>query len=128
MVVVEYSSIELDFCSNCHGVWFDAGELELFLKSLNLDTAELFKNVIARGNKSAGAKRKCPICGQTMKVINIGQMPEIVVDSCQRGHGLWFDGGELAQLLKQHVGELPAGRNYEQQILGFLTEVFRVEI
>ena len=27
MIVVEYERIELDHCTGCHGVWFDAGEL-----------------------------------------------------------------------------------------------------
>ena len=41
MIVVEYSNVELDYCLNCHGVWFDSDELELLLKSMNLDTPDL---------------------------------------------------------------------------------------
>jgi len=37
MIVVEYQSIELDYCSSCHGTWFDKGELELLLRSMELD-------------------------------------------------------------------------------------------
>jgi len=29
MIDVEYHQIELDYCTNCHGVWFDAEELGL---------------------------------------------------------------------------------------------------
>lgn len=128
MVVAEYNSIELDYCNNCHGVWFDAGELELFLKSLNLDTAELLKSFVAQEAKTAGEKRKCPICGQRMKQTNIGQAPVIFIDRCQRGHGLWFDGGELAQLLKQHTDGLSAGQDSGQQVISFLREVFKAEM
>jgi Zn-finger nucleic acid-binding protein len=28
MIVVEYHNIELDYCNNCKGVWFDSGELQ----------------------------------------------------------------------------------------------------
>jgi Zn-finger nucleic acid-binding protein len=33
MTVVEYKGIELDYCTGCQGIWFDAGELGLLLKS-----------------------------------------------------------------------------------------------
>ena len=29
MIVVEHEHIELDYCPDCAGVWFDAGELDL---------------------------------------------------------------------------------------------------
>jgi Zn-finger nucleic acid-binding protein len=45
MIVVEYSNVELDYCLNCHGVWFDSDELELLLKSMNLDTHDLLIDV-----------------------------------------------------------------------------------
>lgn len=126
-IVIEYRSIELDYCNNCRGVWFDSGELELFLKSLNLDTEELLERFVAQGGKSAGEKRKCPMCGRRMRQTIIGQTPEILVDSCQRGHGLWFDGGELASLLKQRVGRKQEGLKSEQQVVNFLREVFGAE-
>ncbi len=40
MVVIEYRSIELDYCVGCMGVWFDQGEIELLLDDagIALDT------------------------------------------------------------------------------------------
>ncbi len=128
MIVVEYNSIELDYCNDCHGVWFDSGELELLLKSVSLGTADLFKNILgAQEGKSAEKKRKCPICSQKMKGTTIGQKPEILVDGCQRGHGLWFDGGEVAQLLKQLAEKPSAKQDSQQQVVGFLGEVFKAQ-
>jgi len=37
VAIVEYERIELDYCTNCSGVWFDAGELELLAERLSLD-------------------------------------------------------------------------------------------
>ena len=42
MIVVEHNKIELDYCLNCHGVWFDSGELELLLKSMKLESSDVF--------------------------------------------------------------------------------------
>jgi Zn-finger nucleic acid-binding protein len=42
MIVVEYRDIELDYCSNCKGVWFDSGELELLLKSQGFEEPKAF--------------------------------------------------------------------------------------
>jgi len=40
MIVVEHEKIELDYCVNCSGVWFDAEELELLLEAMQLDREE----------------------------------------------------------------------------------------
>ena len=37
MIVVEYQRIELDFCPDCRGVWFDKGELQLMLETARLE-------------------------------------------------------------------------------------------
>lgn len=127
MVVVEHNQIELDFCTNCHGVWFDSGELELLLQSIKLESRNLFLNNILNSpeTKSAEKKRRCPTCNQKMKKTTVGQQPEILIDVCQQGDGLWFDGGEMAQLIKRLV-EQPSGKeSSQQQVISFLGEVFQ---
>ena len=42
MVIVEHENIELDYCTNCKGVWFDSGELELLLEAAELENYEVF--------------------------------------------------------------------------------------
>jgi len=39
----------------------------------------------------------------------IGRAPEILIDSCPRGDGLWFDGGELDELIGELTDETGAG-------------------
>ena len=58
-----------------------------------------------------------------MKKATIGQQPALLIDTCDRGDGLWFDGGEVGQLLKQL--EKASGSGSKQQITGFLREVFK---
>ena len=41
MIIVEHERIELDYCTTCLGVWFDAGELSLLLESMDSEVGEL---------------------------------------------------------------------------------------
>ena len=127
MIVVEHNNIELDYCTECHGVWFDSGELELLLESMNLESTELFLGDIldSMEAESSEKKRKCPICGGKMKKTIVGQEPEIFIDVCQQGDGLWFDGGELGQLIKQLAAKPSGKAGSQQQVISFLGEVFQ---
>jgi len=127
MIVVQHHQIELDYCTNCRGVWFDAGELELFLDSLKLESPNLvIKNILGLPElKSSHGRRKCPICKRSMKETAIGQ-PAINIDVCRQGDGLWFDGGEVTELLRQLASKPSARANSQQQIITFLGEVFKV--
>ena len=127
MIVVEHHQIELDYCSVCRGVWFDSGELELFLESAKLSSPSLaIKDILSLPEvKSSHKRRRCPICGHGMKETVIGQ-PTINIDVCRRGDGLWFDGGEVRELLRQLASKTPTKADSEQQIITFLGEVFKV--
>ena len=127
MIVVEHSKIELDYCTSCHGVWFDSGELELLLESVSLEPSSPFLNNILGSpeTRSSEKKRKCPICNKKMKKTTIGQQPEILIDVCRQGDGLWFDGGEVEQLIRQLTKKQPEKLGSQQQIVSFLGEVFK---
>lgn len=126
MIVVEHHRIELDYCTNCQGVWFDYGELELLLQLQKLESPDLLMgNILSSPATVAPHKRRrCPICGRGMKEVGIGQ-PPVHIDACRRGDGLWFDGGELHQLLGQLAGKAPSREGSQQQIIAFLGDVFK---
>jgi Zn-finger nucleic acid-binding protein len=128
MIVVEHEKIELDYCVNCSGVWFDAGELELLLESVQLEGASLSLDSILTSPeaRSTERKRKCPICGAKMKKATVGHEPEVLIDACPRGDGLWFDSGEVGQLITQ-LSDKPSEESDSQgRVISFLGEVFRV--
>jgi len=128
MIVVEYHNIELDYCNSCKGVWLDSGELELLLKSKGLEEPKAFFDGIFSSQEAASSekKRNCPICGHKMKKTTIGGQPEILIDVCHDKHGLWFDGGEVAQLIRHLAGEHPPKHDSRGQVISFLEEVFGV--
>jgi len=129
MIVVEQCKVELDFCTNCHGVWFDAGELELLLSPLGLKDEHSFLDGIFKLPEAQceEEKRKCPICSKKMMKKYIGEHAEILVDICNRQDGLWFDGGELGCLIKS-IGNMPsASGDFQEQVIGFIGDTFRSE-
>lgn len=127
MIVVEYSNVELDYCLNCHGVWFDSDELELLLKCLNLDTPDLMLSHTLDSEEAATAEKKirCPICRRKMKKTTIGDRPEILIDACTRKDGLFFDGGEMYHLVKKLAKKKSLGQEAEDKVLSFLGEAFK---
>lgn len=127
MIDVEYKGIELDYCTKCHGVWFDSEELELLLDKMEVQDHGLAMDDILGSPEAETTehRRKCPICGQKMKKVALGE-PEIIIDACPEGHGLWFDGDEVTQLLKQ-LTKASAKQDSKQQVITFLGEVFKAE-
>jgi hypothetical protein len=129
MIVVEQDKIELDHCPNCLGVWFDAGELELMLGKMGLDSGALS---LAQINELPDAettekKRRCPICGRKMSKRNIGKEPEVLIDVCPWGDGLWFDGGEVHQIIEQFAKKASSKAGSEERVLSFLGDTFKAE-
>lgn len=122
MIVVEHHQIELDYCPNCHGVWFDTGELGLLLESMKLTGPENVHKALLGLDETYTAEKKhpCPLCRSKMKKVTLH--PRTLVDLCPRGEGIWFDGGELDSLLNH----LAKNRECDSHsAICFLAEVFR---
>jgi Zn-finger nucleic acid-binding protein len=125
-LIVEFKGIELDYCPVCHGVWFDAGELELLLEAAELETSTGFLTGIQKSREAdtAEKKRQCPICRRKMNKVYIDEGKKIITDVCHYGHGMWFDGGEVASLVKTLVDSSPQ-KAEARQVLGYITEMFQ---
>ena len=60
MITLELDQVEVDYCTDCGGIWLDAGELELLLED-SQDTEQLLSSFTPQP-KCKERKRKCPIC------------------------------------------------------------------
>lgn len=127
MIVVERNRIELDHCTNCGGVWFDSHELELLLASFGIRDTRAFLGDILGGRQATTLEkpRKCPVCSQRMRKSNVGDTPRVLIDACPKGDGIWFDGGELDQLLSEVSRESKLGTEGDRRIAEFLGDMFR---
>ena len=127
MIVVEQENVELDYCTNCSGVWFDEGELELMLELMGLEDIGLTMTGILSSPEAVTTekKRRCPVCNQKMRKATMGQESGVLIDLCPQGHGLWFDGGELHHLVTQYLERTSAGSASQERILAFLGDTFQ---
>ncbi|NWF88026.1 MAG: zf-TFIIB domain-containing protein [Ignavibacteriaceae bacterium] len=120
MIVLELDQIEIDYCTSCDGVWLDGGELELLLE----EASEKEKVLSSfRADESFEEKKiRCPICFKKMEKVSVGKEMKILLDRCKNNHGLWFNKGELYEVVK--LGSL----DEENKILALLREIFKYKL
>ncbi|MBN1161242.1 MAG: zf-TFIIB domain-containing protein [Dehalococcoidales bacterium] len=127
-LIVEYQDIELDYCPVCHGVWFDAGELELLMASAGFEDFRRYLDGIinAPETDTQEKKHKCPACGHKMKKAYIDPDSKILVDVCHIGEGIWFDGGEVTRLIQALAQKAP-DKGPSQGVLAFVGDMFKYQ-
>lgn len=121
LIVVERDSIEVDYCIECHGLWFDEGEIELLgdRAGVSIDLAALEGSA-----PSASSERylHCPRCSKKMRKADLyGDGRALVVDFCALQHGLWFDRGETGLFVRSAER---ADNHAAEVITRFLGETF----
>ncbi|MFW6171519.1 MAG: zf-TFIIB domain-containing protein [Planctomycetota bacterium] len=106
MLIVEFDEIELDICPDCEGIWFDAQELHELFELVGVpEQIHDLEGHLERLER-AGSRRSCPRCGGRIAPVKMPQGEgDLVLDRCPRGHGLWFDKGELETLFTSVLGE-----------------------
>ena len=110
MIVLEIEGIEIDHCIACGGVWLDGGELELLLDAA--DSKNRLMAELAGGLEGKERSLRCPNCTKKMQKINYGKERKVLLDKCPQDHGLWFDKGELNDVI--HLGNFaPDNRVYK---------------
>ncbi len=96
----------IERCARCLGLFFDPGELEhvLNVSAQNVHEVDRERLDVMIEEEYADTPRqvkyiKCPVCSTLMNRRIFGAKSGVIVDSC-RHHGVWLDGGELAQIVK----------------------------
>lgn len=102
MEPIQHGGVEVDRCSGCQGLWFDAFEHEE-LKQLAGSEA------IDAGRPKTGAAEPavvpCPRCGVAMIRMVVAGQPHISYESCGVCHGVYFDAGEFRDFREETFGE-----------------------
>ena len=127
-------SIEVDCCFICEGIWFDAGELEEVIKRdakdfdfIDVGSEEFDGKEISDFKKDMDAKQgKCPRCSDGSLLVRreYKGKHKINTDLCPKGHGVWLDGGEIAELRKRGLVNLKDKTDY---YIDFLRYAFSKE-
>jgi len=117
MIVLELDEVEIDHCISCGGIWLDEGELELLLGTSTEKDKFLISFQVDKHIKEKA--RNCPICLKRMDKVLYGQDKKILIDKCCHNDGLWFDLGELEEIIK--MGSF----DKENKVLNLLKDMFR---
>jgi len=112
----------IERCDRCLGLFFDPEELRRVLNVAARPSDEVDRERLAvmineeYQREPAQVKYiKCPVCHELMNRKNYGAKSGVIVDSC-RAHGVWLDGGELAQLVKwSNVGGQQIDSKHKQR-------------
>jgi Zn-finger nucleic acid-binding protein len=105
LTVIEFETepaIRIERCNQCHGMFFNPGELEALLDAQTnplvwLDTAQMEQIGSDYGFNHEVVYRKCPMCAERMSHLNFAGRSGVILDRCGT-HGVWLEGGELRRL------------------------------
>ena len=98
MITLELAEVEIDYCEKCEGIWLDKGEMELLLGDEG--KSRWLIRSFRKAEKTGEEQRKCPICDKKMEKAATGEgAGALMIDRCVKGDGLWFDRGELNEII-----------------------------
>ena len=92
MEAIVFHDIQVDRCTACQGLWFDALEKE------HLDTMRGSESIdIGAAAPAAGPIKTliCPVCHTQMIKMVDHRHPDVHYESCSVCFGLFFDSGEF---------------------------------
>lgn len=105
MAKVEFSSVEVDRCTGCGGLWFDLMEAE---QLRSVPGSEAIDTGDAREGKFWDAERRisCPVCPNTPMIRMVdNRQPHLHYESCPDCFGIFFDAGEFRDYHKETLLE-----------------------
>ncbi len=102
MEEIAHDDVEIDRCTHCKGLWFDAGEAE---RLKGIDGSEK----IDIGDSKEGwkwdshADIDCPRCDKQMEKGHDPKQKHIWFEACPDGHGMFMDAGEFSDYKEESV-------------------------
>ena len=104
MEQVDYQGTEIDRCTSCRGIWFDAGEMGI-LRNKEA-AAAVDTGLVREGRKySVIDQYNCPRCGGNMDKHVDTQQTHIWFERCTSCEGSFFDAGEFRDLSQLTVSD-----------------------
>jgi len=120
MLAYELDGVEIDHCVECSGTWLDGGELEQITELSGASPGPLAAALDAAVSGGA-TRRRCPRCSRKLRKLDVGADPTVELDRCPKGHGLWFDQGELDTVVRAHA----AAEGDEGEVARYFGRLFR---
>ena len=105
---LQTSNVSLKYCKECDGILIAEEEFEKLIAYKVDPTSKLnpyylrFIQDHPRDNRKKSQVHPCPICQETMAVVNYKKQSGVIIDICEE-HGIWLDGGELQQIVEWYA-------------------------
>lgn len=104
MEPVEYEGTQIDRCTICQGIWFDAGEIEILKDKKAAATIDIGDKKIGRQSNSID-RYDCPRCGGAMVRVVDPLQNHIWYETCGGCNGSYLDAGELRDLSSRSISD-----------------------
>lgn len=125
---VLFHNVEVDYCPDCLGVWFEQDELRWAKdekdKQLNWLDVDLWRD---KGKfEISRSRRVCPSCRMPLYEVDYDDS-KIKVDLCNLCKGIWLDRGEFKQIMiyLKSKADYEVLYNYNKNLRQELWEVFK---
>jgi Zn-finger nucleic acid-binding protein len=96
----EYAELSVDECDRCGGLFLAPAMLDRLVAAHDVSPGmrlALPKRAVQR--ETAVQYIHCPVCHKLMNRQAFGRFSGVVIDVC-KAHGIWFDAGELAEVIR----------------------------
>jgi Zn-finger nucleic acid-binding protein len=109
--VYEFRSMRFEGCPKCKGMWLVKDELRRLKNKVEDGNLRWLNDEIENIERASviAAKRPCVNCKNVNMVSVLFGKSSLVIDWCQKCHGMWLDRGEfeaLIEYLKQESGRM----------------------
>jgi Zn-finger nucleic acid-binding protein len=124
----EYADMSVDECDSCGGLFIPPAMMDRIVAAHDRGASlrlALPRRAVARETKVQYIR--CPVCNKMMNRKAFGRYSGVIVDTC-KAHGLWFDSGELAEVIRfVQGGGLERKREREREELAERERRLRVQ-
>jgi len=96
----EYADMSVEECDDCGGLFLAPDMLERLVAAHDAPTGMRLALPKREFKRETSVRYiHCPVCRKMMNRQAFARISGIVIDVC-KSHGLWFDGGELAEVVR----------------------------
>ena len=136
-------NVELDYCPNCFGLWFEENEFQWAKDSKDRDLRWLDIDIWQdrKDFKISPDQKLCPFCRLPFYEVRYGdsdvhpvksakggaeQFNGVKIDVCNLCHGIWLDRGEFNRIIDylKRKGEFEILHNYAKNLAEEFWEIF----
>lgn len=105
-------------CTRCHGIFATPRAWAALWRAPDA-ALDLERRFPPRAGPSLTPLVHCSTCRTVMERARFAATSDVVIDVCERGHGIWLDAGELGRVLayaehKARIGEEAAQREADE--------------